>query len=684
MKKLTKLAAVIVTAGVMSLSGAVFASCAKEHTHTYDDDNDAICNICGYERTLDEAEEPEPKPELKPEPKPEPADIAVNSVSLDKTSVIIKVGETETLTETVAPENATNKNVTWSTDNAAVATVENGVVTAKESGSATITVTTEDGSKTATCTVDVIYCVIHPEPEIPSSDSIKVVRAAGDSECAYLEWQALNGASWYNVYYKPDGGAFVQLDGELVRQYPDRFRADAVGLKAGTYSMKIVPLGSDGKEMSSASLTVDNLAVAAHERAGFAFSGGTSSGAYNEDGSIKQNAKIIYVTEKNKDEVSVTLNTGKKDETFTGLQNILNVLKKVSVPVDIRLIGEITSPAIDGKNNKNPNTVLIKETTCGVTFEGIGEDATANGWTLRLVSVNNVEVRNIGFMNTNAGEPDNITLEKDKYVWVHNCDLFYGGPGGDSDQAKGDGALDTKLSTNITHSYNHFWDSGKCNLQNMKESGEFNITYHHNWYDHSDSRHPRIRTATVHIYNNYFDGNAKYGVGVTMGASAFVENNYFRSTATMKPMMSSKQGTDAKGEGTFSGEAGGIIKAFGNKFDGKYTLVTQKDTSDKTDIDCYEASSRGEQVPSDYKTKSGGTVYNNFDTASGFYTYTVDTPDVAKAKVEKYAGRVGGGDFRFEFDDATEDSNYAIIPELKAKLLAYKGTLVKVNNRSVK
>ena len=396
-------------------------------------------------------------------------------------------------------------------------------------------------------------------------------------------------------------------------------------------------------------------------------------------------AKVIYVTEKNKDSVSVTLNTGKKDEEFTGLQNILNVLKKTTDPLDVRLLGEISSPEIDGKNNKNENTVLIKENKGGVTFEGIGTDATANGWTLRLVSASNVEVRNIGFMNTQASEPDNITLEKDNHVWIHNCDLFYGGAGGANDQAKGDGALDTKLSTNITHSYNHFWDSGKCNLQGMKsETVDNKITYHHNWYDHSDSRHPRIRTATVHVYNNYFDGNAKYGVGVTYGASAFVENNYFRSTATMKPMLSSKQGTDAKGEGTFSGEDGGIIKAFGNFFDGKYTLVTQKDTADKTDIDCYLASTRDEQVPADYKTKAGSTVYSNFDTANDFYKYTVDTAEVAKAKVEKYAGRVGGGDFKWTFDNAKEDSNYAIIKELKDKLVAYKGTLVKVNNESVK
>ena len=83
------------------------------------------------------------------------ATVPVTGVTLNKTSTSLYVGDTETLTATVAPDNATNKNVTWSTSDANVATVENGVVTAVSAGTATITVTTEDGAKTATCTVTV-------------------------------------------------------------------------------------------------------------------------------------------------------------------------------------------------------------------------------------------------------------------------------------------------------------------------------------------------------------------------------------------------------------------------------------------------------------------------------------------------------------------------------------------------
>ena len=79
----------------------------------------------------------------------------VESVTLDKTSVELTEGEETTLTATINPSNATNKNVTWTSSDSNVATVANGKVTAVKAGTATITVKTEDGNKTATCTVTV-------------------------------------------------------------------------------------------------------------------------------------------------------------------------------------------------------------------------------------------------------------------------------------------------------------------------------------------------------------------------------------------------------------------------------------------------------------------------------------------------------------------------------------------------
>jgi ABC-type Fe3+-hydroxamate transport system substrate-binding protein len=82
-------------------------------------------------------------------------DVSVSKVTLDKTSITLDVGSSYTLTPTVSPSDATNKNVTWKSSNTSVATVSNGVVIGVSAGNATITVTTVDGSKTATCSVTV-------------------------------------------------------------------------------------------------------------------------------------------------------------------------------------------------------------------------------------------------------------------------------------------------------------------------------------------------------------------------------------------------------------------------------------------------------------------------------------------------------------------------------------------------
>ncbi len=93
--------------------------------------------------------------------------VNVESVSLNKPTLSLVEGKTATLTATVNPTNATNKDVSWKSSNTAAATVADGVVTAKAAGSATITVTTVDGSKTATCKVTV---------------TAKTTEAGGDSD----------------------------------------------------------------------------------------------------------------------------------------------------------------------------------------------------------------------------------------------------------------------------------------------------------------------------------------------------------------------------------------------------------------------------------------------------------------------------------------------------------------------
>ena len=85
-----------------------------------------------------------------------PTTVAVTGVTLNKTSLSLVEGNSETLTATVSPDNATNKAVSWKSSDASIASVDGtGKVTAVKAGSATITVSTTDGSKTATCSVSV-------------------------------------------------------------------------------------------------------------------------------------------------------------------------------------------------------------------------------------------------------------------------------------------------------------------------------------------------------------------------------------------------------------------------------------------------------------------------------------------------------------------------------------------------
>ncbi len=120
-----------------------------------------------------------------------PAGIAVTGVSLSPTAVNLDVynNQTTTLTATVTPNDATNKAVTWSTSDSEVVTVNNGVLTARGEGSATITVTTKDGSKTATCSVTVTDSTPSggdPTPVVGSGDFEKVTSTSEVTDGTYL------------------------------------------------------------------------------------------------------------------------------------------------------------------------------------------------------------------------------------------------------------------------------------------------------------------------------------------------------------------------------------------------------------------------------------------------------------------------------------------------------------------
>ena len=655
--------------------------------------------------------------------------VPVTGVMITGASNVAK-GKSATLRATVTPSNATNKAVTWSCETEGV-TVTNGIVTVSDD--CTVTEFTVRATSAADSTkFDERKLKVIDISSI--SEGITITEEKGWLESAYIKWspvtnEAIDG---YNVYVQAADGEYEKLDDMLVRAYSntpggtttDYYRADALGLAEGTYQMKVVGKVGDA-EAGDVRAASNAITVEAHDRSGFAFTGSTTPGAYNKDGTLKDNAVVLYLTDENKDTVSLTVTTSSKGATtkFTGIQNILNGYKKgyETKPLAIRMIGNVRTAS---SADKGDLVIENDNKTTGITFEGVGDDATANEWGIRVKNASYIEIRNIGFVNCSSDEGDNIGLQQNNdHVWVHNCDMFYGDAGSDADQVKGDGALDCKGSNYVTFSYNHFWDNGKCNLLGLKEeksstdSDAYYITYHHNWYDHSDSRHPRVRFYNAHIYNNYYDGNAKYGAGSTRESSLFMESNYFRNC--QYPMLISLQGSDVFAgstavkfdNGTFSKESGGIIKAYGNYMTGNYTFIPYgadkyilkgnevkynlTGTDATSDFDAYVVSNRNERVPetvtANSKTVSlGGKIdkgtagnhYSNFDTASGFYTYKPDTPEDAKANVEKYAGRMNGGDLKWDFNDAVEDTNYIVIDELKSLVTNYKSCLVKVMGSS--
>lgn len=509
---------------------------------------------------------------------------------------------------------------------------------------------------------------------------IQITEAKGWQESAYLKWAPFEGASSYNVYVDDK-----KIDAQLVRQYKSYYRADVLGLKEGTYSVKVVPVNAEGKEIAGAN-TASNLVVKSYNREGFAHFKYAGVGAYNNDGTLKAGAKVLYITAKTAKTVSTTVNTGKQ-ETITGLQSIIDAYSKGKdkTPIAFRIIGKVNLSDLDHISS-SAEGLQVKGAKMNMTFEGVGDDATVYGFGFLLREAESVEFRNFAIMRC---LDDAMSLDTDNsHVWIHNMDLFYGKKGSAADQAKGDGTVDIKGDSKyVTVAYNRFWDNGKASMCGMKsETGENWITYHHNWFDHSDSRMARVRTMSVHMYNNYYQHNDVYGIGATSGSSIFMESNYF--DAVKRPIMSSLQGTDAKGDGTFSGEKGGLIKAYGNVFANKpanfsYIPYAENNTS----FDAYEVSNPSEQVPTSVKTLVGGTSYDNFDTnPSLMYAYTADKAEDVPSIVEGFygAGRLNHGDIDFVIPDETVVTNghQQPWPALASLLDAYTSGVVKVFGES--
>ena len=145
------------------------------------------------------------------------------------------------------------------------------------------------------------------------------------------------------------------------------------------------------------------------------------------------------------------------------------------------------------------------------------------------VRASNIIIRNINFRQPKANNgADAVSMQECEGVWVDHCTFT------SLNQTKDyeDGSTDiTHGSKNVTVSWNHYILTQKSCLVGHSNSQttdtEITATFHHNWFERSSSRHPRVRYGKVHVYNNLYDANTTYGVGSAYGAQVLVEYNYF-------------------------------------------------------------------------------------------------------------------------------------------------------------
>lgn len=397
---------------------------------------------------------------------------------------------------------------------------------------------------------------INSEESIYSEDtSLKVdtkfTKYGSVAESIYGEWEESN-ANNAKVSYKVSGtSTYKEIDKELVRtssKDENVARFDILGLSSGRYDVKVVTSTNEILEMK-------NVVVANYDRSGYAhFNNSKGVGAYNNDGTPKAAADIIYVTNDNKN--TITYN-GKK-----GLVNILGGLGSESVI--IRIIGRIETRSFDQDSKTyNRDTALgitdldnlinkdngddsywnmcnFSSSTGGVTLEGVGDDAEFFQWGMTIKNSKYVEVRNLTFTDypedACAIEGSSEDCLDTQYVWLHN-NVFNAGKNyvdqtNEQDKPNGDGATDMKQCMHITLSYNTYNKCHKTGLVGGSDSQKSNkITFHHNYYNQCKSRLPLGRQANMHMYNNYYYKISGTVMSIRANAYVLSEYNYFESSS---------------------------------------------------------------------------------------------------------------------------------------------------------
>jgi len=200
--------------------------------------------------------------------------------------------------------------------------------------------------------------------------------------------------------------------------------------------------------------------------------------------------------------------------------------------------------------------------TANISLLGLGDDAGLLGFGVKMVQSSNIIIRNLTFADSKVDEKDGLTVDGCNNIWIDHC-TFTDSPSDDPGGDDHDGLLDVKRgSYNVTISHNYFTNHRKTALLghsvNEIADSTIKVTYYANWFDGTNSRHPRIRYGKVHLLNNLYTNLTGYGVGVTCDAQVLLEGNYFENTS--RPVLISQVNDFS----TLSGDPEGFLKAVSN------------------------------------------------------------------------------------------------------------------------
>ena len=345
---------------------------------------------------------------------------------------------------------------------------------------------------------------------------------------------------------------------------------DIVGLQAGDYNVSLTT--------SKGEITKSGIKVTAQDRSGYAhFKYTDGVGAYTDSGELKQDAIILYVTDENKDTVSVTSKDG---TTVTGIGNILNsagqdmgdgktsggstvtntnsgIIQKLAedgTPLVIRIVGNVTAPSgltayntTDYGGLKGDNGFMARmRSGKDITIEGIGTDACINGWGLHFICEEsapefgkNFEVRNLAFRNVpedavgmEGVQANGVVTASVERCWIHNNEFYVPNieKPAESDKKQGDGACDFKRGQYFTNSYNYYEGYHKTNLVGANDSNlQYNISFHNNYWKDCAARGPMARKANIHLYNNIYEHQTDVGQDSRADSYFFSEYNLFEN-----------------------------------------------------------------------------------------------------------------------------------------------------------